>query len=132
MNYLASPYTGTQHEMRKRYGLALRATASLIAEKIWTYSPIVHCHEMAVLYNMPRDIDFWREYDTDTVHTCRELYVLQIPGWQESAGVAYEMRLAEKYNKPIRYLERHKNKLLICNAPAHEHGGIIRAVSLIS
>lgn len=128
MNYLASPYTGTKREMTQRYKWALRVTASLIAEKIWTYSPIVHCHEMAVKYNLPRDIEFWREYDRDSVHTCRELYVLQLPGWGTSAGVRYEITLADEQNKPIRYLELHRSKVLICTKP---QGAIIRGVPLI-
>ena len=44
--YLASPYSSpSANIMQTRYEEARRATAFLLRERSWIYSPIVHCHD---------------------------------------------------------------------------------------
>lgn len=131
MIYLASPYTGTKEEMQQRYEAVLRVTATFIANKCWVYSPIVHCHEMAVRYNLPRDFQFWREYDTDTINAVEEVYVLQLPGWKESHGMRYEMGLAKMCHKPLRYVSVYEESIYV-HSDEMASGELIREYALIS
>ena len=49
MIYVASPYTHEDPAVREeRYLAALRYTAKLLANKRWCFSPIVHCHDLAL------------------------------------------------------------------------------------
>ena len=92
MIYLASPYTDVLPEkMQERYELARDATAHLLARCIWVYSPIVHCHDLAVAATLPRTFDFWAEYNFHMLARADKLVVLEIPGWAVSVGVGAEI-----------------------------------------
>lgn len=104
-NYLASPYSHPDPYVREqRYLAAASALQTLLANKIWTYSPIVHCHELAKLWGLPGDAEFWKDYDAAMIHAARRLFVLRIPGWNESVGVKGEIKLAIELGKSITYL----------------------------
>jgi hypothetical protein len=53
---------------------------------------------MAVRYNLPRDIEFWRAYNFAMLHPARELWVAALPGWDASVGVRDEIRFALENN----------------------------------
>lgn len=104
--YIASPYThDKEHVMHDRYLIAASYTASLLRLHHHCYSPIVHCHELAVKFDLPRELDFWKRYNTSMLRHADELYVLCIPGWKESRGVQFEIDLAEQLGLPIRFIE---------------------------
>lgn len=108
--YLASPYSHPDGEVREgRYLRAQRALEYLLANKMWAYSPIVHCHPLAKRFSMPKDAKFWEEYNHVMIDHCDSILVLQIPGWEESIGVAEEMAYARwkklvcNYMQPVGY-----------------------------
>jgi hypothetical protein len=39
------------------------------------------------------------------LHSCSELFVLMLPGWDESAGIAHEIAIATERCIPIYYLD---------------------------
>ena len=103
--YLASPYTDQSEEvMEDRYEKAACHTAQMLQAERFVYSPIVHCHELAKKYNLPRDIAFWRDYNTTMLRCAKQLQVLRLDGWQVSLGVRFEMDLATKLLIPIYYI----------------------------
>lgn len=128
MIYLASPYTGTKEEMQQRYETVLHVTATFIASKHWVYSPIVHCHEMAVRYSLPHDHEFWQEYDKNTIERVESVYVLQLPGWTASRGVLHEINLAEALRKPLFFVEIIGTKIVLFDG----NGEPVREFALIS
>jgi len=62
--YLASPYSHPSHEiMHERYEQAAAVTAHFLRNHRYVYSPIVHCHELARRHDLPRNINFWKDYN---------------------------------------------------------------------
>ena len=83
--YLASQYSHPNPEVREaRFKAAEAATVHLLKKRIWTYSPIVHCHALAKEYKLPGDFAFWQDYNVTMLAAARELIVLYILGWDES------------------------------------------------
>lgn len=108
--YLASPYTSSDFTKTvERYHEALDATHYLLSNKIWTYSPIVHCHSVAVIHGLPTDFAFWSEYNHLMVLNSRGLAILMIDGWQESVGVTGEVEYCGALGKPIYFMLKLRN-----------------------
>jgi len=98
MIYIASPYSHPKPEIREaRYLDVMAYTAHLFRQKIWCHSPIVHCHELAKIHILPTDAAFWFEYNEHVMKRCDELWILQLPGWNESKGVKMEMDFWTSY-----------------------------------
>ena len=101
--YLASPYSHQDASMREaRYSAARDATAWMLAQRIWVYSPIVHCHELCKVQKLPTDAAYWQDYNFAMLRSAKELVVLNIPGWLDSKGVAAEIDFARQRNIHIR------------------------------
>lgn len=95
MIYLASPYSHTDPLiMKTRFLLAEQVTAELLKTRQWVYSPIVHCHEIAIKYNLSTDFSYWQYYNRDMIRRCDAFYILSIPGWKTSKGVRGEFDFA--------------------------------------
>ena len=102
-DYLASPYTHPDSAIRhQRYEQARHVLYLLLSSRTSVYSPIVHCHHVALHHEMPHDAEFWQWYNFNMIEVCRSLLVLKIPGWERSKGVEAEMKYAEKIGTPIR------------------------------
>jgi hypothetical protein len=105
MIYLASPYTHADPWiMEERYLRAARVLAGLLAQGLWTYSPIVHCHELAKIVALPKDAKFWEAYDFAMIAKSDRLLILRIDGWETSRGVAAEKAEAERLGIPVGYI----------------------------
>jgi hypothetical protein len=103
--YLGSPYSHAAAAIRhSRYESAADCTAWLLKGGVWVYSPIVHCHEIAVKHGLPTDAAFWSAYNHALVRTSVGLLVLAIDGWKESRGLAMEIAWADELKLPIRAL----------------------------
>lgn len=92
MIYLASPYSHPMGAMRH-----LRAeTAAWAASWLMThldamvYSPIAHGHALHQQRRLPETWEFWRERSLDMVGRADRFFILAIPGWDQSIGVAEE------------------------------------------
>ncbi len=112
MIYIASPYSDPDPEVRhNRYKAVLRYTATLLANGDTAFSPIVHCHPMAFFYDMPTDHKFWMKYDRAMIGLSKVLYVLMLPGYEESAGIKEEVEYALELKLPVHYVEPPKECL---------------------
>lgn len=106
MIYLASPYSHPDPlVMKTRFLLAEQVTAILLERKLWVYSPIVHCHELAAKYSLPTDFAYWQEYNIDMLRRCDFFFILDISGWKESKGVTGELTVAQMLNMKIRMID---------------------------
>lgn len=100
--YLASPYSSKLPQiMQVRYEEARRATAYLLKQHHWTYSPIVHCHDIASVHSLPTDFDFWQHYNRVMLFHAKRMAILAIDGWEKSTGVAGEIKFAQECGTPI-------------------------------
>lgn len=103
MIYLASPYNHPSPFVREqRYLAAMEVLSLLLKYKMWAFSPIVHCHELKKVADLPPDFDFWLSYDFHILDRCSELLILNISGWSASAGVGAEYRRARERGLPVR------------------------------
>lgn len=93
--YLASPYSHPDLRVRRdRYYATQDCVAWMLANRIWVYSPIVHCHFMAIEYELPKDAKYWRPYNRAMLRYAAALWTLRIPGWQNSEGIKDELESA--------------------------------------
>lgn len=100
--YLASPYSHEDSFVRMERALRATAAASdLIRSGIWVYSPIAHCHQMALLRKMPTDAKTWENYNFEMIRASKGLIVLIIDGLATSKGVVDERREAVRLHKPV-------------------------------
>lgn len=103
--YLASPYTDPDPLIREqRYLKTAETVAILLKNGIWTYSPIVHCHEVVKIWDLPHHAEFWKEYDAAMIRASTGLFVLRLEGWAKSAGVRGEIELATQLGLSITYM----------------------------
>lgn len=104
--YLASPYTHPDPKvMHERFAAAEWALYNyLLRENKTVYSPIVHYHQMALSWDMPKDFDFWMRHNYPMLAKASELLVLNIDGWRESRGVKAEMEMAAVLGIPQQFV----------------------------
>lgn len=101
MIYLASPYSSPDRlVMKTRFLLAEQCTAHFLRAGDIVFSPIVHCHELANKYQLPTDFNFWKRYCIGMLTKADVFYILDIPGWKESVGVAGELEVARSMLLP--------------------------------
>jgi len=103
--YLASPYGHPDPAVREeRFRAVCVVAARLMREGLYVFSPIAHTHPIAEAGDLPKGWDFWKGYDRVMLSACSELWVLCLPGWEESEGVAAEIQIARSLEKPISFL----------------------------
>jgi hypothetical protein len=106
MIYVASPYSDPDVSVqRDRYLETSYVVAQLMIQRLAVFSPIVHCHEIALRYNLPGDAKYWQEYNTSFLRRANALYIVCLPGWKHSKGVRQEVTLAQELNIPMRLVE---------------------------
>lgn len=97
--YLASPYShASSYERFERYLAAMKATRWLIEAGESAFSPIVHCHTMAGLFEMPTDAGFWEKYNYGILKHADAVYILALVDWERSKGVKKESMFAHSQN----------------------------------
>lgn len=100
--YLASPYTGNEEE---NFKAVAKKAAELTNEGHIIFCPIAMCHPMAVYGKIPGNWEFWEKFDTTYLSVCHRMMVYRLPGWEKSKGVTAEIKIAEKFNIPIEYID---------------------------
>lgn len=106
MIYLATPYFDKNPVvMENRYLVNLAFAAEYLSKGLILYSLIVHCHEMAKRFSMPRDFKFWRHYNLSMLSLANELWLLKLHGWDKSVGIAAELEFAKANNIIIQEID---------------------------
>lgn len=95
MIYLASPYTSDSDAMMEyRYLRVLDAVVWLATKgplnSSIVYSPIVHWHEAAKVYDLPKDAKFWEKQNKGMLRQATGLYILGLTDWKNSVGCKME------------------------------------------
>ena len=103
--YIASPYSHSEQVMRVfRYEAVLKYTAYVFKLENFAFSPIVHCHELAVKYTLPTDAAFWNQYNRCMLERAESLSVLCLSDWEKSLGVTEEIQWAWDLKLPVWYV----------------------------
>lgn len=105
--YLASPYSHTDLAvMEDRFECACKVAAALMGEGYSVFSPIAHSHPLAahMAEKLRTDFEFWMTQDLPILRFADELWVLMLPGWENSRGIKREMEYAASLGVHIHYL----------------------------
>jgi len=108
MIYLCSVYTAEGADaalMLKRYEYAMKRTAQYLANKICVFSPIVHCHELALRHDLPKSFAWWESLDRCYIDASDMIHVLKMPMWEKSEGIQSEIWYARLVGKEIIYVD---------------------------
>jgi hypothetical protein len=104
--YLASPYSHSDPAVKEsRFRDVCKVAARLMAEGYYIFSPIAHTHPIALAGSLPGDWQYWAGYDREIIKNCKFVLVFRLNGWEESAGVQAEIKLAKELGIPIEYLD---------------------------
>lgn len=103
--YLATPYTKYRAGIEQAFIDASALAARLMVSGVKVYSPIAHTHPMAIHGGInPLDHSVWLPFDEAMMSACSALAVAKMQGWDESYGIAYEIKHFESRGAPVFYL----------------------------
>lgn len=102
MIYLASPYSAPTEALEK---LRFQQTRDFVAKQIKLgyviFSPIVYCHQFKIDFGFAGDADYWAEFNLAILHRAKQMWVLQLTGWEQSRGVQTELAWAKALDIPV-------------------------------
>jgi hypothetical protein len=100
--YLATPYTRYTGGIEAAFKDAAKLAARLLCTGLKVYSPICHTHPIAIYGALDAlDHSIWLPFDEDMMEVSATLIVAHMDGWDESRGVAHEIKFFENAGKPI-------------------------------
>ena len=102
--YLAAPYTTKDKDILNARVKAINAHAAHLmrpGQGHIVFSPISHSHYIAIENDLPTTFEFWQRQNREFIVWCDVVMVLRLNGWQESKGVADEIRYAKLIDKKV-------------------------------
>ncbi len=100
--YLATPYSRYPGGIEKAFKDAAKLAGHLLCAGIKVYSPICHTHPIAIYGALDAlDHSIWLPFDEAMMEAADALIVAHMEGWEESRGLAHEVRFFEDAGKPI-------------------------------
>lgn len=104
--YLAAPYSDPDRRVvaERIRQFCLKAVE---IEKAGYYHVTsgLYNHLLLQYSDLPGDWSFWGSYSETLLRKADLVYVLCLPGWQQSIGVQEEIRIAHEANIPVVYLD---------------------------
>jgi hypothetical protein len=102
MIYLAAPYMHCSAKVvEHRVKQAAQASLALLQGGHDIFCPIVHGHYIESLSRQRLEAERWYQHSLSMLARAYELWVLLLPGWEDSRGIALEVAYARKRNKPV-------------------------------
>jgi hypothetical protein len=98
--------------MEARFLEAGRITAMLLTQGHHVYSPIVHCHPLAVRFSLPRDWAYWKKHLEVVIPHMDQIWVADMDGWDKSTGVTAEIELAKILGKTVALIASHNGCII--------------------
>ena len=106
LTYLAIPYSSDNALIREyRFQLANKIAAKLMNNGYLVFSPISHTHPIAIAGNLPKDWEYWKNFDKAYLNYCHKIIIIMAEGWKESKGVQGEIEIAKELGLEIEYIE---------------------------
>lgn len=97
--YVAIPYSHPSKKVREyRFELANQYAALLMNQGHIVFSPISHSHPISRYLKNANNSDFYVNQDLYWLQFCDEIHVIATDGWENSKGVARELKEAKKLN----------------------------------
>lgn len=106
MIFISSPYGHENKDVvQQRYVAACKYAGYLMEKGLIAMSPVVPGHAICQHVGLPGDFTFWKNFCIKLIDVSNEVHVLQLDGWETSAGVIAELDHARITNKPIVFVE---------------------------
>lgn len=102
--YLATPYSKHPRGLEAAHQEAIDAAVICIRAGVMVYSPIAHTHAIAVTGNLPGHYEQWAALDEAMIAASNGIIVVKMDGWDQSSGIAAEIKEAEGLGKPVIYM----------------------------
>ena len=104
--YLATPYNHENSEIRYlRFTWACEVAAHFMRQGVHLFCPIAHTHPIAEAGSLPSGWEYWAAYDRVMLFACQELWVVEMPGWDISKGIAGEIKIASELGLKIKFIK---------------------------
>lgn len=95
--YLASPYSAPTLQIRvSRFMVAQDATIWMLKTGKPVYCPIQVWHHIKELKGLDQSYEYFKRQNDAMLYGAKRIAVLCIPGWKESKGIQYELKVARK------------------------------------
>lgn len=105
MNYIAAPYSHKDPAViAGRMACFDAVAAKMLLDGQMPVSPLLF-HSLLGKHKVPGNWDFFEAYSLHMLDRCDALYLITLPGWEDSVGVAGELRLAEAKGMYIHLVE---------------------------
>lgn len=101
MIYLAAPYTHPDPAIQQARFEAITAKAASLMRASLVFSPITYGHPFGQLGLMKTDHETWTDFNRYMLNACHSMYLLPLPGWRQSKGVAWELDYCKQFNIPV-------------------------------
>lgn len=106
ITYLAAPYSHTSPVvMEWRVAQVDAAAVALMDQGFVVFSPLSQWHRPAQIHSLPTNANFWIGQNRAMLGICDMIHILQLPGWEDSQGIAMERAWAEAAGKPVVMME---------------------------
>ena len=110
MLYVASPYTHSLSVVRRARAYCASKLAGELMRRVqhdWLFSPIAQGHEVAqhLPNNVAESHEFWMRQCRQALAEAARLYLLPLPGWEDSRGLTWELEYAQSKSLPVVYLD---------------------------
>lgn len=103
--YVMSPYSRHPAGLEIAFQQACEATGWLMERGVKAFSPIAHSHALSLQAGIdPLSHAFWMPVDRPLMEAAVGGIVAQLPGWNESFGVAAELAYFREAGKPVHLL----------------------------
>lgn len=103
--YLASPYNHPDWDvMTENFNQVSELAADCVSKGYVVFAPITYGHTLVGFKSMTTDQEFWMGLCLTFLERADELWVYQMPGWDNSYGIAAEIKYAQEHNIPILYI----------------------------
>lgn len=102
--YVAAPYSNVKDKNHLMLTIA-NASGQYMKNNPgeYTITGLVHHYACQLHEDLGTDWEFWKNFCVDFLRRCDKLLVIMYPKWNESRGVAEEIRLAKELNIPVVY-----------------------------
>lgn len=107
MIFLSAPYSASSESItEQRMIWYCQVAALLLLDGHNVISPLLnHWVRKCGNLDVGGDWEFWQDYSEDLLAVCNALYVIKLPGWDQSIGVKGEIDFAKQRNIPIYEIE---------------------------
>lgn len=104
--YIATPYSKYKDGLEKAYEAALFADIMLQNLGIRTFGPIRISHPIAMMTGLdPYDYGIWVPLNKPFIDKAHGMVIVTFPGWEDSVGIAEEIKLFAAAGKPMFLLD---------------------------